>query len=166
MDPVADAIGKVDLGAIVEPEFTIGGSNFQVKLLMPMEGYRVWEILRPHLFEPVSRIDVSVPMQNAVVAIVMGLAPAIVETTRVTLFERIVYTNDTTRSPTVLSRNEDDAFKDAHALTIYEVLVRAFAINFRPSLEDLVSRFGWVLSVPVDSTPSAPGTSSLSSLTP
>lgn len=127
---------------LTEREFTLGDVSFTVRKLLAMEGYRILEYIRPAL-ERLGRTEMSesTSIVQFYVALAAVLPPETVERTRRDLFALVMFTTPESPTPAVLAGQEEQAFKDLTPVHVYEVLARAFAVNFLESLDELRSRF-------------------------
>ena len=149
---------------LTDPQVTVEDTTFTIRKLLPMEGYRLLEVIRPAL-KSVTELDLTGLTGDdvaAAVAVVAGVPQPTVETCRQWLFKHVLFTNGSVPQPTVLAGNEDTAFQNLTAAHVYEILVRAFVVNFRESWTAAASR----LPTPnLGSLQSNPSTSPLSSPT-
>ena len=130
----------------VEPltatEVEIEGVRFQIRKLLPMEAFAVIEAFRPAFKEAVAAGlgDTTDDMAKGI-ALLGGLPPERVDGLRRALFKQIIFRAPNAGTPQVLGGNEELAFKDLDVVHIYELIVRAFAVNFSGSWAALSSRF-------------------------
>ena len=122
---------------------TIGDATFMFEKLLPMEAFRAFEGIRPGL---ASAFD-SAPAQETDEAFLKQVLKALLATPVETvdfamaaLFRSVKFTNAATKTPTRVSGMEDTAFMGLEPIHIYEVLGRAFAVNFTGSLDAIKSR--------------------------
>ena len=123
-------------------EFTLGNTKFSMHKLGPMEAYRVWEPYRVELFEKLSNLQLTADTKTvvALAGLLLGVSESVQERARVALFKGVVFQNKTAVTPMELAGNENVAFQDLEVSVVYEVFLRAFALNFIGSLREVVSR--------------------------
>ena len=135
---------------------TIRDVTFQIRKLLPMEAFRLLETLRPALKGLVTE-DVGDVLERAesddeaergltradllmLVNLVSGVDSVIVEKVRKQLFRRVAFMSGSQPSEVPLANNEELAFKDLDVFHIYEIFVRALAVNFIESWAAFNSR--------------------------
>lgn len=149
-------------------EVTLGDTTFQIRKLLPMEAFRLFEVIRPALQDA---LRVQWPLssdneQNRIamyVAFAATIPPDIVETARRQCFKHVFYKAHDAPTPQPLESQEDMAFKNLEAVHIYEVLVRSLYLNFveswgvlkslLPQLEQLFPQSGPETSPTSSQTP-------------
>ena len=151
-------------GELTSSEVTLGETTFYFKRALPMEAFDIFEELRPALAEMSEAIKAAQDSQakgmstesvflGAAVDIIGRMPSEIVRKAMAKLMQHVDYQRDG-RPPQKVSRDLDTAFKGQTVFTIYEVLVRAFCVNFTESLDDVKSLWE---KVAVEDTPE-PGT--------
>jgi len=126
-----------------QDKFTIGETHFRVRKLLAEEAFEVFEIMRVGFFgSAIDGVDVSgkdLKFSDILIA-AMRLPRPVVREIREGLFREVWFTNQATQTPTVVRGNEGMAFMDLDFTAIYEVLMRAIAINFGESLSENLRR--------------------------
>ena len=140
---------------------TLGTVTFTINKLLPMEGFRLFEKIRPCLADamsgPMFTSDGDITGNlAALVSMVSAFPQSVVEEVRQDLFRAVRYKAPPgVPNETVLAGEEDTAFKDLEPIHVYEVLVRCLVRNFTGSWAALRSRIPQVEQV---MQPSQPGT--------
>ena len=126
--------------ALTDQEFQLGEVRFQVRKLLPMESYRVLETIRGSLgsIAKAGLADNADQWQLGA-TIISGLPPDTVEQVRQVLFGEVLFTCPEQTSPVRLAGSEELAFKGLEPVHVYEVLARAFTVNFQGSWDALSS---------------------------
>ena len=126
---------------------TIRDTTFTIHKLLPMEGYRVWEPLRVELFDRASRAAISLDTSSvaAIVGIILSVSEPVLERVRVKMFEQVFFRNQTAQTEMTLTGNEAMAFQNLEVIHVYEIIVKCLAVNFTPSLLELLSLMDRVL---------------------
>ena len=121
-------------GPLTDRHVTIEDVTFDIRTMMAMEGYNFLETIRPAL----SSLSIESDLMDsdvslaAMAANLLGALPAAtVEQCRLKMFRHVFFTSSAVPTPTQLAGNEETAFKDLNAFHVYEILVRAIAVNFR-----------------------------------
>ena len=134
----------LDESELLKEHIKIGNTDFQIRKLLPMEQFRVLEEIRVALGMSMRPEDLAaiggVDTFGGIVSIVLKLAPAAVESVRQQLFEQVLFRNDSAQTWLELSRREPTAFEHLEAIHIYELLIRAVAVNFFGSWSVIRSR--------------------------
>ena len=125
-----------------ETKFVIGETTFQIQRLLPMEGYYVLEELRAGVGGELSRLDFEGSSDVALMAgVIAAIPPATLESVRKKMFAEVWFTNSLSPKPRRVHPDEGSAFKGLHPMSIYEVQLRAFLVNFIESFTALASYF-------------------------
>ena len=141
---------------LTKTEFEISGTRFFIAKLPAMAAFDLLELIRHELGRsqalkvPEGTSDGDV---HSLLKLVLSLDPAFVRLVRRELFSKVSFANARIATPQPLAGAEDTAFDTLEAVTIYEVLLRALAVNFTESLRAVVSRFG---DATLASSPSEP----------
>lgn len=160
------------------PSFDIGDTHFEVRRLLPEEQFALFEKIRPGL-ETIPAIlgeidanaaadffrsaslqlspspEAGKALVTAAFRVLTKIPPETVATLKQTLFPHISYTSPTQAQPMTVQPTGSAAFAGKSMLAIYEVIGRAFTVNFFDCWGDLLSMLG---SAPPDSAPSKPQT--------
>ena len=125
-------------------EVQLGDVKFTIGKLLPMEGFKVFEMIRPGLKDALGVDDGDGEATANPIKTVLNIAcaaePEMVEKVRSAMFRHVRFTSPDVPTPTVLLSNEDTAFKDLEPYHIYEILVRTLTVNFTGSFSALMSR--------------------------
>ena len=146
-------------GNLTDTEFEIGGTRFFISKLSAVAGFDLLEMVRHEigksgvLGKEISDTTAAADTNAMWLQMVLSLDPSFVAYVRKILFKRVAFSNRLAVDPQSLSGSEDMAFGGLEPVAIYEVLVRALAVNFTASLESAVSKFQ---NVSLGSIPSAP----------
>lgn len=139
-----------------------GNVTFQIERLTPMEGYELLDKLRNMIGEVVAQSWEQSP-QAFIISALSRLPHENLEYVRKELFERIQFSRpDTAMQPRPLAGSEDIAFEGLDPGTVYEMVVRAFAVNFT----DILQRVQSALEAAEKSSKQSPQTQSQGSLQP
>lgn len=149
-DKDAEAEAKAQAAALADQldqrEVVIDGTTYRIEKLLPMEAYRVLEVMR----RVAGPILAGLPKGSSVGVIlgrIMGqVPPETVETVRVALFKNVRFSNDRTKQ-TFRPLHPDEAMAFSDPVHVYEILVRAMAVNFTASFRAAASRFQETTSI-------------------
>ena len=127
-------------------QFSINDTRFMMNKLPPMDGYRVWEPYRVEVFDRIQSIELEANTKSvvALAGLLLGVSEPVQERARQEMFKEITFQNETAVTPMVLAGNENIAFQGMEVAHVYEVFLRAFALNFMGSLRAIVSRIAQV----------------------
>ena len=142
--PVEAADQKVE--PLTTRTVTIGETTFTFKKMLPLDGF--------HLFEQVrvtaGNVGQALAMRAGIawesagtvtIGELIGAVPMdVFESIRRRLFREVTFTRPNIPTPRVLGDAEEAAFDGLEPTHIYEVFLRAFAVNFSPSYAALLSR--------------------------
>ena len=137
-------------GPLTSEQVVFGETTFTFNRALPMEGFRIFEELRPGL------ASLSEPIKTAVTAAKSGEAPEaefagaalqmIASLPRETvdaairlLGRHVTFMRPELGSPVIFANDLDSAVKGLSLFQIYEVVLRAFCVNFTDSLDELRS---------------------------
>lgn len=133
-------------------EVVIKGGKGETKfVLSKMPGTVAWDTLediREALSDPILKRGSDA--RGFMEQILLALPKPFTRRLRDKMFNYVTFTNAIARTPLTLAGSEETAFDaiDAEPVAIYEVFVRALAVNFTGSYRDLVAR----ISIPQTST--------------
>lgn len=138
-----------DFEKLLEPTVDIpdrlGGTvTFTFKKMMPLDAWKLFDAMRPSIAGVLGKFpeDLKAPGAAGQVAAAIGeFPPMVLEAIRSELFKFVKYQSATTQSPNTLFGDENSAFQNLEPVIIYEVIVRAFLVNFFESFLALESRF-------------------------
>ena len=137
-------MNKALKGGLSEPRFDIGATKFRIVKLGPEEALEVTEEIRPQILQQMRgmklSMDVLQDLLGTIVILLVGLPKPTMAYLRQTLFEYVYFTNAEFQTETPLANDIGGAFKDLDVIHIYEVLARAFFVNFSGSLPALMLR--------------------------
>jgi len=120
---------------------------FRIKKLLAMEAFHVMEILRPVAIEVAGSVAVGDEEDSASQTVQLFSAVAqmldieLLDKVRNILFKHVQYSRNG-KNYIVLRGREDEAFYKLDPLHVYEVLIRAFVVNFTNTFSVFQSRFG------------------------
>lgn len=133
-------------------EVTIGGTTFRITKLLPMEAFDTLEILREAIGGRAAGMiagmtlaqgDSSAAVINRAVGTLIGVLIAVpaaeLKEVRNQLFAQVSFTNGTAQTPQPVAGNEGMAFQGLEAVHVYELLLRAFVVNFTESWDAIAS---------------------------
>ena len=134
-------------------EVTFGDVTFRFGKLLAEEGFELFEQLRPGLSPALQKIELTPDLfegteeeiKKKVLGFIFRLAlqvfatlpPEIVKIAKTPLFRQVTFKSPADKRVLVLAGNTALAFKDLEPIHIYQVIVRAFWVNFRSSFSDL-----------------------------
>ena len=131
-------------GKFGERKVQLGDTYFKINKLLPLDAFKLLEEMR-------AMIGRSLPIVGAVphgsdpavyiASVLLALTPADMETVRRKLFSEVRFRNRMQKSWGVLEDEgkEGMAFSGLGPIQIYEMIARAFAVNFMQSWDDFVS---------------------------
>ena len=150
-------------GALTEKTVTFGETTFEIGRALPIEAFELFESLRPGLGSISDAVksafqadrdgvDRDANALGTAIAILGQLPTETVKTAMTGLFRHVTYVRPgNVQSPTVVARDLAGAMRDMSVLDIYELIVRAFAVNFMRSFDDLQSL--WSQATAADESP-------------
>lgn len=137
-DSLVSAAGKFR-----ERRFEISGTEFRIDKLLSMEAFELLETIREALGHTLAKISVPKGSPDAyyIGAILASIPPAYLRDIRRVLFDKSVrFRNGMAQNwKPLLPINEGMAFDKLTPVRVYEILVRAFAVNFTESWEEVRS---------------------------
>ena len=137
---------------ITDSEVKIGATKFRFEKLLALEAFEVLEDLRPGLAEAIGKQRGTTDIEQ-IASMVLGLPQWTVEKMRAKLFTSVTFTRKPNYvDPVRLDRDEEGAFDELEPIHVYEVLARAFAVNFFGSFSVLQSLMGAEETSPPPST--------------
>ncbi len=146
-----------------EAECEIGGTRFFFAKLAALDAWDLLERIRHEIGKTAAAAAPSVADDDtgmSLLQLMLSLDPVFVRSVRDKLFERVSYANESAVTPQPLGRAEPMAFADLEPVAIYEVLARALAVNFLPSVRNLGSMLNGLSQTSIPSAPSdSPGSS-------
>ena len=141
-------------GHLTDTQVVIGETVFHFEKLLPMEAFRAFEAIRPGLGDALKNVDGATNLDIATLSAVFMMSQETVTVAMQHLFRAVKFTNQAVKTPTQLAGMEDTAFMEIEPVHVYEVLARAFMVNFSASWDAIASRIpgGLNLSRPATST--------------
>lgn len=144
---------NMDRGDLTNETVIFGETTFTINRALPMEAFNIFEELRPGLasISEVVRnalasealgIDRNANAIGTVVEVIGKLPPEIIRILMTKLTKFVQFNRSELGSPAIVAHDPDSAFKDMTVFQIYELLARAFAVNFMESFDDLQSLLG------------------------
>jgi len=128
----------------LEPEFTLNEVSFRVNKLNAMDGFALFEIIRKELATTSDNIDLNgdndADDSILIIKAIASLEPTFVEKIRKALFSRVQFKGNGAESYVALAGTEEMAFQNLEPIDVYEVLLRALAVNFTGSFRAIKSR--------------------------
>ena len=159
-----------------KPDITLGGTQFHIKKLQPMDGFRVLEIIRPGVKDALRDAlggtlsgegeEVETVLRGAavIVNVIFGVHPEVVEDVRRELWDRVTFKTPNMAEPAALLGREDEAFERCEPVEFYELLGRSLAVNFTASFSAVMDTME--AEEKDSSPPSKPAVSRRSSASP
>jgi hypothetical protein len=145
---------------LLKPEFTISGILFRIKEADAERQFDILEKIRNALSDPAG-IHKSVGDAKdetragaAILKAALSIDPAKMKSIRIDLFELVDVRLEGTGQSVPLPEVWEIVKKKIKGIDIYEIIVRAIAVNFTESLRGLASRFG--LNLAKDQTQTLP----------
>ena len=121
--------------SLTEQTVNQGQTTFTIERLSPMEGYQLIDTMRNMIGNATTGSFQESPSAFMMAALTK-LPHKDLEYIRKKLFERVQFTRpDTAPTPRPLAGSEDIAFEGLDAGIIYEMIVRAFSVNFTDILQ-------------------------------
>ena len=151
---------------LTKEQVRIRDKTFTFHKMMPMHAFNLFETIRMGLKDAVKNLDMEPGEEIGVseaLEMVFSIPAETVQKAMRGLFGYVAYTSPNKPDPTPISGDEQSAFDGLLPIHIYEVLARAFVVNFRESWEEIVSASP---DLAQDSTPSSTETSQHSLPTP
>lgn len=139
------------LGAFASQQrVQLGETSFQIEKMPARQAHRVWrEALNAighseKLAAALGAVDVTDGNDAAaVVRVLQGILSLdvdVLERIQVQLFAFVKFTNQMAQSPQTVTGAEDTAYVGLEPFDLDELFARAFAVNFTPSLQRIVSK--------------------------
>ena len=128
---------------MLEQEVQFGDVHFTIRKLLPMDGYRLFEKIRPaleQLADAIQGLELSSLDMPTGMKIAGAIPEDILEEARKRLYAQVFFTSPTHPHPTPLLGNEDGAFAALTFYHPYELTVRCMIINFTESWDAFQSR--------------------------
>ena len=149
---------------LLEERVTLRDTTFFIGHMLPEDAWDLLEVLRPGIGDALDT-DISGDGMAAAVRIVSKLSPEIVRIVRDRLFREVTFTTTAVREPATLY-GDSAAWVGLTPMHLYEVLARAFCVNFHESSDALLSQFPVIKDLLDDLRQSKRPTSRPSSSTP
>ena len=153
-------------GPLTDETVTFGDTEFTIQRMMPLEAFRTFEAIRPGLasisdivrsaFEAEHKgMDRNANMVGTAIEVIGKLDADIVEIGMKRLMQHVLFlrqgmTTGGPPTPIKVSSDMETAFMGMTVFQIYELLARAFAVNFTESFADLRSAWDKVSSDEAD----------------
>lgn len=129
-------------GKFTETSFQIGSTSFQIRKLLPFEGFEVLEELRAAVGAKLANLPAGVSAATAIVAIAMAIPPSSVKSVMGRLFAEVRYSNASAQTQAALAHGgviDQAGFEGLEPVAVYEVFVRVLAVNFFSSFSGSLS---------------------------
>ena len=126
-------------------EVKIKNTTFYFDELPPMEAFDLLEELRPGIAHAFGMLREGMTFEVACVVLFLGLPVQTVRNGRDQLYRSVRYKTEQIQTPQVLFDEEDTAFAGCSALDMYEIILRAFSVNFTESFLEMQSRMEGML---------------------
>ena len=137
-------------GPLTSEQVVIGETTFTFQRALPMEAFRIFEELRPGLSALSGPIKMAVSaaksgeppeaeFAEAAVQMIASLPRETVDAAIRLLGRHVTFMRPELGSPVSFANDMDSAVKGLSLFQIYEVVLRAFCVNFTDSLDDLRS---------------------------
>ena len=151
-DQDGEGWGLNDLTAFAEKTTVeMGETRFEIAKLPAKPAHRLWRetvnaATKTSLIDVVAKADraedpgVMGEIITTVIKGILGLDVDFLEHLQSQLFQHVRFTNANARSLQKVAGAEDTAFAGLEPVDIDELMVRAFAVNFTPSLLKIVSK--------------------------
>lgn len=129
-----------------ETTVQFGDTKFEIRKLLPMDAFETFEKVRIAMADNIGDMEVhtgpgsDVKTMIEVVKAVMKIDRDSLASIRDDLFEEIYFSNSHYKSPLKLRGLESTAFASLNFSCIYELLMRAFVVNFSESLSEIIRR--------------------------
>ena len=129
----------------------MGETRFEITKLPAKPAHRLWRetvhaATQTTLIDAVSKADVAdqpgvmAEITTIVIKGILGLDVDFLDHLQSQLFQHVRFTNASARTQQKVAGAEDTAFAGLEPVDIDELMVRAFAVNFTPSLLKIVSK--------------------------
>ena len=141
---------RVSRGPITNEQVVFGETTFKIRRALPIEAFNIFESLRPGLAEVSDAVGdvVNVVRQQdddnrdaliikAALKIIGKLPQEIVEIGMHKMMRHVSFQRKDTGAPLIVANDPASAFKGMTVFNIYELLIRAFCVNFMESFDDL-----------------------------
>ena len=140
-------------GSLTHTNVVFGETTFAIQRALPLEAFQIFEALRPGLASVSEAVQTAFSAEaegvdrhaNALgtaVAIVGKLPAETVQVAMTKLLRHVTFMREGLGAPRVAAQDLESAFKGMSVFQIYELLVRAFCVNFTESFDDLRSLWG------------------------
>ena len=137
-------------GPLTSEQVVMGETTFVFQRALPMEGFRIFEELRPGLAALAVPIKAAVKaakgdgppepeFAEAAILMVATLPRETIDTAIRLLGRHVTFMRPELGSPVMFANDLDSAVKGLSLFQIYELILRAFCVNFTDSLNELRS---------------------------
>lgn len=116
-------------------------TDFEIRRLLPEEAWECFEEVREAIGARVVTLHGFGSVNTMIVGVLLSLPRPTVKSIRSQLFSEVYFTNRHQKTQAPVDGNIPTAFSGLKPISIYEVLVRAFTVNFSDSLTELLSFF-------------------------
>ena len=137
---------------LTETTWRTHGTTFDIHKLLPMQAFHCLELARVSIGSQMKDIDIDALMGGdagdaanvaqtgkQLITVLMQTSPKVVNELQRRMFTQVFYTNRLADTPRVVYENEAEAFVDCTPVDIYQLTVRAFAVNFFDCFGELMS---------------------------
>lgn len=129
-----------------ERVFEIGNVKFELKSITPMAAFDISEMVREALGNAQGKVMAGLGGSDDSIKAVAGFLMAIdkgdLKQIREALFKHVMFKVPDQPKALLLSGVEDMAFGDLDYTAIYEVIARAYKVNFTGCLGEMMNRLG------------------------
>ena len=126
-------------------EVKIKKTTFYFDEMPPMEAFDLLEELRPGIASAFGMLREGMTFEVGLVVLFLGLPQETVRNARDALYKHVRYRTPQIQTPQRVFDEEDTAFGGCSALDMYEVILRAFSVNFTESFLGMQSRMDEIL---------------------
>lgn len=150
--------------------FEISGVKFNLPKIPPLQGWDICELFReavgsagaldtPDINPDMTSAEQKRNIAKAIIKLLMALPRKQIRELRDMLFEHVQFKLKEQPSFITLSGAEEMAFENLNPFSIYEVLGRAFIVNFTDAFTETMSHLGIDVAMVMDTPQSEPGQS-------
>ena len=134
-------------GSWTQKEVTHGSTRFIFNKMYSLEGWYEWDQIRAMLGMETAESLLSMfkgtltrdDLQVGLIVRVLALSHEVMDDIRRRMFRTVDFANERARSPQVLLGAEEMAFDGLSPLKVYDVMLRAMAVNFQEFSDGLRS---------------------------
>ena len=130
--------------SFTKEEVKLGDVTFRFDKMNAMKGFKTFELIRKELSNTLSNVQTDTDDKGLGVEFIkaiLGLDVEFMDTLRETMFTHVKFKGNGAQNYVDLKGSEDMAFQQLSPASIYEVYLRALAVNFTDTLNELKSKF-------------------------